>query len=81
MRTRGMVSAHGEQRLDGFDDEAVDRLGALAARLADQGLQQLRITGNGFEGERFHVRSFQLTLTAASPPSEFTSAIPGCSSR
>src|SRR4051812_28692882 len=54
MRTSGMVIAQSEQRFDGFDDEAVDRLGALAAGPANQGLHQLRMTGNGFEGDRIH---------------------------
>jgi hypothetical protein len=76
-----MAMAAREKRLDGFDNEAVDGLRAFPVRLADQSLHQLGIAANGFEGERFHVRSFQLRLTAASPPSEFTSAIPACCSR
>lgn len=59
----------------------MDGFGALTARLADQRLSELGVANVCIESEGLHVQSFQLRLTAASPPSEFTSAIPGCRSR
>ena len=68
----------GEERLDGQYHQSVERFGALAARLCDQGVDQVWIAGDGFESERVHG---QLSTTEASPASEFTSAVPGYWSR
>jgi hypothetical protein len=49
-----MVIAQAEQRFDWFDDEAVDCLGALAARLGRQRPDRVGVADEGFESQRIH---------------------------
>ena len=64
MRTRGMAEEMGQ----GLEEETIDRLGALAVRLLAQRVQvELVELAAGDHA----------TETAASPPSELTSATPG----
>ena len=67
MRTRGMAEETGQ----GLEEEAIDRLSALTVRLLAQRLEvELVELAAGDHA----------TETAASPPSELTSATPGCRS-
>src|SRR5688572_7599634 len=73
MRTRGMGGGLGrggapEQRDQRRDQDPVNRLGALAARLGLQRLHSGKVDSHGL--------SFQASETAAKPPSELTSATP-----